>query len=234
MSSEARRILRRSRDYYRENGARKVGPRAAKKLGAYLAYPLELALHRSKTFEFQGRRYPYFIHHYNSTWSNERAVEIAIAKTVIATADHPILEVGNVLSHYLAIDHEVIDKYEVAPNVHNLDVVDLQATTGYGLIISISTLEHVGWDEHPRVPDKVGRAIKTLRAALKDGGEIFLTCPLGHNPYLDELICTGLLNPLSQSFLTRSGRRGNWVETAAPPSSSGDGTAVWVARLAAE
>src|SRR5262245_37084813 len=57
------------------------------------------ALRRGLTF--QSRRYPYFVHGYNSTWCNERAVEIPIVWAEVC-ARHPgrVLEVGNVLSHY--------------------------------------------------------------------------------------------------------------------------------------
>ena len=79
----------------------------------------------SKSFEVEGRAYPYTIHPHNFTWTNERAVEISIAEKAIA--DRPkmrTLEVGNVTQHYFQTKHDVVDKYEKADGVINVDVVD--------------------------------------------------------------------------------------------------------------
>ena len=35
------------------------------------------------------------------------------------------LELGNVLSHCRSVQHEIVDKYERAPGVQNIDVGDL-------------------------------------------------------------------------------------------------------------
>src|SRR5689334_18303629 len=51
-----------------------------------------------KTFQFQGRSYPYFFHHYNTTWKNERCVEVPIVREEMRRFEGKrILEVGNVL-----------------------------------------------------------------------------------------------------------------------------------------
>jgi len=51
-----------------------------------------------------------------------------------------------VLSHYFAVKHDIVDKYEIAPSVVNEDLVNFKPGKKYDLIVSISTLEHVGWD----------------------------------------------------------------------------------------
>jgi len=58
-----------------------------------------------------------------------------------------ILEIGNVLSRHIKLEHDILDKYETAKGVINEDIVDFKSEKKYDLIISISTLEHVGWDE---------------------------------------------------------------------------------------
>src|SRR2546422_127317 len=79
---------------------------------------------RKKTFIFNGRSYRYFYHVYNKTWKNERGVEIPIFWEIVQTHQGKrILEVGNVLSHYFHIQHDVVDRYEVAPGVINQDIV---------------------------------------------------------------------------------------------------------------
>lgn len=47
-----------------------------------------------------GDSYDYFIHPYNMTWRNERAVEIAICKEFVAHQNGRGMEFGNVLAHY--------------------------------------------------------------------------------------------------------------------------------------
>jgi hypothetical protein len=80
--------------------------------------------------------------------------------------------VGNVLSHYFSVNHDVVDKYEKAEGVINRDIIDFHPSKEYDLIISISTLEHVGWDEdisdHKILhdPSKILRAIENLRGLL--------------------------------------------------------------------
>jgi hypothetical protein len=71
---------------------------------------------RAKTFVFNGRTYPYLYHVCNKTWKNERGVEIPIFREMLLHHQNArILEVGNVLSHYFPVHHDVVDKHEVAP-----------------------------------------------------------------------------------------------------------------------
>ena len=125
-----------------------------------------------------------FAHLYNSTWLNERGVELAVAAHWLGE-QMPTLEVGNVLNHYepLAFDHVVVDRYEQSDGVFNLDVFDVDAT--FDQIVSISTLEHVRWDEEPREDDGAIRAVEHLLNLLKPGGRMLVTAPTGHNPLLD-------------------------------------------------
>ncbi len=102
-----------------------------------------------------------------------------------------VLEVGNVLSHYAPVTHDVVDKYERAPGVRNVDVLDLAPEPAYDLIVTISTLEHVGRDEEPRDPARAIRALEHLRRLLNPGGELFATVPLGYNPDLDRALAEG-------------------------------------------
>jgi len=92
--------------------------------------------------------------------------------------DERILEVGNVLAHYYPHQHDVLDKYEQAPGVMNGDVVDFRPGKLYDLIVSISTLEHVGWDEEPRDPLKFLRGVEHLTTLLAPGGRMLVTLPI--------------------------------------------------------
>jgi len=56
-------------------------------------------------------------------------------------------------------------------------------------IVSISMIEHVGWDETPRDPKKIPLALENLTTnCLALGGEIVVTLPIGYNAYLDKLM----------------------------------------------
>lgn len=167
----------------------------------------------SKTFSFQGRDYPYFFHSYNLAWRNERAVEIPIARGFLsAHAGHEILEVGNVLPHYLDVEYDILDKYEVSDGVINEDALHFDPGKKYDLIISISTLEHIGWDEYPLDPGKAMSVMMNLSGLLAPGGELIATFPLGYNPGFDRLLEQKQI-PFTEIFALRRIPGGNeWAE----------------------
>ncbi|MEJ2051834.1 MAG: hypothetical protein P8Y60_18740 [Calditrichota bacterium] len=146
----------------------------------------------NKSIQFKGKELPLFFHRYNHTWLNERLIEIPIFKSLLdENKGKRILEVGNVLSHYFPVSHKIVDKYEKSENVINQDIVDFHPKKKYDLIISISTLEHVGYEEKPQKPEKIFRAIENLRKLCADNGRIYVSVPVGENPFLDRYIRTG-------------------------------------------
>ena len=166
-----------------------------------------------RTFGYDGAEIPYLRHAYNYTWLNERAVEVPLAAAVLAEAgDRRVLEVGNVLAHYLPVSHPVVDKYEQAPGVHNVDVVDIDLPGPFDLVLAISTLEHVGFDEEVRDPGKPARAIAHLASLLAPGGRLWCTFPVGYNPALDEGLRTGGLGFTRLTALRRTGRDNRWEQ----------------------
>ena len=166
-----------------------------------------------QTFTLQGKSYLYFYNLYNITWKNERAVEIPIVwDAVRQNANRRILEVGNVLSWYFPIKHDVLDKYEIAEGVINEDIVDFNPPEKYDLIISISTLEHVGWDESPREPAKILRAVEHLKDLLAADGCLLITAPLGYNTALDEYLQNGSFSFTKKLFLNRNSKKTDWLE----------------------
>lgn len=167
----------------------------------------------SETFKFQNVFYKYFIHEYNYTWENERIIEIPIIRRIVdKNMNSDILEVGNVLSHYFYFSHDVIDKYEKGENVINADAANFKLKKKYNLIISISTLEHIGWDEEKRDPNKVLKAINNFKTHLKERGRIIFTHPLGYNPILDRYIKDGRINLKEKSLLKRISASNEWQE----------------------
>lgn len=162
-------------------------------------------------FYFQGEAYHYFFHWYNHTWKNERAIEVPIIlKEIQYDNGKRILEVGNVLSHYIPCYHNIIDKYEKADDIINQDVVDFHPQTKYDLIVSISTLEHVGWDEWPKEQMKSLRALDNLKSLLTDGGKLIFTLPFGYNTELDKFLLED--NLWFKKYYIKKISHRNWLE----------------------
>jgi hypothetical protein len=167
-----------------------------------------------ETFEFQDTTYQYFYHLYGTTWKNERAVEIPIIWDIVKRNKDQgkrILEVGNVLSYRFQVNHDILDKYDIKSGIINEDVVNFNPSTHYDLIISISTLEHVGWDETPRDPMKIIHAIENLKRLLTPSGELIVTLPLGHNPEMDKFLRNGRIGFSKQYYLKRTAKN-RWQE----------------------
>jgi hypothetical protein len=168
---------------------------------------------QARQFTFDGRLYPYLIHPYNETWSNERAVEVPIVLGELQQSAGPVLEIGNVLSHYVPTSHRVVDKYERAPNVINDDIEEFVGGP-YSLIVTISTLEHVGWNRREETrPERLIAVLEHIGSLLLPGGRMLATVPLGYNTWLDERLRRDDL-PWRRRFVRRISRR-DWRECEA-------------------
>ena len=222
---KTQRLLRRARDISRKKGIYYVCWAGSKRFLTQLKNTSEYyyykAFKSSAFFTFQKERYKYFYHKYNPTWRNERAVEIPIIwRTVRKYEGKNILEVGNVLSNYFPVKHDVIDKYEKAENVITQDAADFHPAKKYDLIVSISTLEHVGWDENPsdhkilNEPDTVLRAIENLKGLLALEGTLVITLPLGYNPCLDKLLKSDQTKFGRRFCLKRVSKDNKWIEAS--------------------
>lgn len=195
--------------------------RGADKLWVYASTPVVAARRGSATFECLGETYRYFTHPYNATWRNERAVEIPIALQFLRdNRGQRVLEVGNVLSYYTSeidtwtADYHVVDKYERSPGVQNADFVSLMPSEPYDALISISTFEHIGWDETPRDPAKVVHALSHLARVVRNRERVLLTFPLGYHPQLDALAGSEGLGFCQSSALVRVNRQNDWREVS--------------------
>lgn len=160
-----------------------------------------------------GERLPLADYAYNTTLLNERAVELPVVWAWMRP-ELRTLELGNVLGHYPgAPERTVVDRYEVAPGVQNIDVFDLTGT--YEQIVAISTVEHIRWDEPgQREPGGSQVAVEHLLSLLARGGRLLVTVPTGHNAPLDEWLMDGA-GTTRCCTLVRTGS-GQWVQTASP------------------
>ena len=165
------------------------------------------------TFRYDGAEHRYLRHAYNWTWLNERAVEVPLAAAVLAgSAGARVLEVGNVLGHYQAADHTVVDKYERAAGVLNADVAELDLPGPYDLVLAVSTLEHVGLDEDVLDPGKPARAIERLTSLLAPGGRLWCSHPVGYNLELDRQLQDGRFGFTRLTALRRLGPSNRWEQ----------------------
>ena len=167
------------------------------------------------TFHFNGQELPYFSHAYNHAGENMRTVEVPIMLGFIDSNEWDrILEIGNVLSHYMRIDWPVLDAREKGPGVISVDLMTWQPERPFDRIVSISTLEHIGHGRYASLtaPTTPARALEHIRSWLAPGGEALLTVPLRYNPLLDQQLLAGKLNLDDWSCMRRVSAKNEWTE----------------------
>jgi hypothetical protein len=181
-----------------------------------LLAPLWIRLLPKAQFQFQGEALEYFYHRYNMTWATERCVEVPVARWYLHRSDpRDVLEVGNVLSHYGPVQHEVLDKFEKGPGIMNSDIVEYRAARKYALILSISTFEHIGFDDAPAENSraKILAAVQACRNLLQPNGLLVVTIPVGYNPDLDALLGAGAWAAAREFYFQRRSARA-WSEAS--------------------
>jgi hypothetical protein len=166
-------------------------------------------------FVCNGNTYKYARYWTNAAYSTERVVEVPIIMKYVEEClknKGTILEVGNVLGHYYSFPHDVVDKFEKSKDVLNIDIVDYTPENKYDLTVSISTLEHVGYDEEDKRPGKIIRALERMTHTTKAGGHVIFTIPLGYNTHTDDYFKFDLI-PISEKYLMqRISCKNEWVE----------------------
>ena len=166
------------------------------------------------TFEFDNNELDVFFNKYRTTWANERMIEIPLFHYLVEKyCDKRILEVGNVLPHYFDVNHDVLDKYEQGENVINEDIAQYKPEINYDIIISISTFEHIGYDEDQLRPEKIFEVIEHLKNMLNPNGKIIFSIPIAYNPYLDEFIFHNRINLNDEQYYTRKRKFNKWEKT---------------------
>jgi hypothetical protein len=178
--------------------------------------PLAILAIPKATFMYRGEKLPYFLHRKSLTWTNERAIEIPIAVHHIKNMKkRRILEVGAVLPHYYpTIKKDVVDKFEKGDGIMNIDVLDFRPKLKYDLIVSISTLEHVGFDDDVKDAGGTLKAIKNLKInCLKNGGIMVITLPIDYNKNVDKQLCAGQLKFDEEHYYIKKNRFNRWKET---------------------
>jgi len=179
----------------------------------YLEYVSFKMLRSGMIFSFRGEKFRYFYSLYNNTWKNERAVEVPIIRRMVEQYEgRKILEIGNVLQHYCTVNHTILDKYETGKGVINEDIISFHPGEKYDLIISISTFEHVGYDEDIKDSSKILHSMDNLRNLLSDKGMAVLTFPLGYNPFLDRFLKQETIKFTRIYCFKKKSRDNRWIE----------------------
>jgi len=156
--------------------------------------PVIISTLKPSTFSFRKKTYPLLYHRYNTTWKNERCLEVPLVKSLIDNGAGDVLEIGNVLSHYYPLSWDVLDKFEKAERVINEDLLSFVPSKKYELVVSISTFEHIGFDDDlesnfKNSAEKIQRSFENItKNILKKNGKVAITAPIGYNPDMDSLI----------------------------------------------
>lgn len=191
-------------------------------IGVFLIVLYHRLIKFNKSFVFKNERLNYLIHRYNKTYNNERTIEISIFKNLLKNNNNKtVLEIGNVLNHYINVKHVVVDKYEKYPGVINSDIIEFNSEIKFDLIISISTFEHIGFDEYSRYSEqqndrsdsknKLIAAFSKMTELLKDNGKFIFSSPVGYNPNLDEIIRKNEIPNMKTSFYKRISKNNEWT-----------------------
>ncbi len=166
---------------------------------------------KKEKFNYQSNLLEVFYNKYRITWANERMIEISIFKHIIdSSKNNSILEVGNVLSHYFDVSYDILDKYEIMENIINEDIVSFKPNKKYDLIISISTFEHIGYDEEKQEPEKILSVIKHLKSLLTENGKIIFSAPIAYNSNFDNFVFSKKIKLNQITYLNRSKKFNLW------------------------
>lgn len=211
--SEIKRLKSRLLHNLKHGGLLNTFKRGADKIIVLAAEKPMKSKYSGKRFPFFKKSLPLFIHSYNATWRNERSVEIAAALDFLdGKENQQILELGNVLSYYHDFKSVVVDKYEQSSNCINEDFLDYDPKRKFDGFISISTLEHVGWDEPEKHETKAIDCIHRVKDLVSDLDNVLISFPLNYNPYLDAAVRQKKLPFKETLILVRKDPNLTWEE----------------------
>ncbi|WP_141736206.1 hypothetical protein [Oligoflexus tunisiensis] len=186
----------------------------ADKVSVYVTYPYKFLTYSRESFHYDGETYHYAAFPYTATWRNERCVEVPILlKFLERHRGKNILELGNVSRYFGTFSHDVVDKYEKHRDAINTDIVDYVPRKQYDAIASISTLEHIGFDEEIKDPNKPIQALEALRKMVRTPDNVLIGFPIGYNKHLDRALVENRLPFQRIIFMRRVDQANHWVET---------------------
>lgn len=112
----------------------------------------------------------------------------------------------------------MVDLYEKSySHVINEDITEFSTSERYDLVVSVSTLEHVGFDYgEDKDPDKCRVAVERIRDLLTSGGRLVVTCGFGYNKNWDRFVESGGFGFDRLTCLVRvsSQKANQWIEAS--------------------
>jgi len=147
-----------------------------------------------------------------------RSVEIALGKLAFERfKGQYILEVGNTLHQYIGGYHLCVDQFDPEQRVIQKDILGFEAFGAFDLVISISTIEHIGYDTtyHGNEKKEGWRAVQATRHCynlMRDGGSLLATWDIGANPFLDLAIEQKVIPFGSYYYLAQDPETLQWSE----------------------
>jgi len=141
-------------------------------------------------------------------------VEVLISKKVLDKYEGKnVLEIGNVLNTYFSCKHTVLDKHEIYPGIINKNVANYNTNKRFDFIISVSTLEHVGFSiGEKNEPGKFQKSIYNLIRLLRSDGLFFITLPMFYSEKIDTLIINDKMVFQEEYFMKRVSALNQWVQ----------------------
>lgn len=204
---EEKSILMKAKYFYEKAGILTL----IRKAFIFVTFGINYAVF-NRYFTVDGRNYRYFFNTY--MLSGERVIEIPFTKEFLLKVENKdVLEIGDVLPHYFNLSHTVVDKYEKAPGVINTDVLNFVPDRKYDLIISISTIEHIGFDEPIKEFGNAKKALSKIIGLLSSKGIALITVPVGYNPEIDSILKNNEIAFTKRYFLKRISKLNLWKET---------------------
>lgn len=170
-------------------------------------------------FEYHGTKLTYCTSKYNHSDLNERTIEVPIIEHYLDLHTHAkVIELGAVLQHYREVNFFVLDKFEAGDGILNVDILDFKPKKKFDLLVSISTLEHIGWDD-TKDSEKIVKVLAHIRKhVLSSTGKAVISFPLGYNPHLDQLIQTKKVKLFDRlEFMERYSHLNFWRMRLEPP-----------------
>lgn len=189
-----------------------------------LVFPIIKLFLKNKIFIFRNKEYNYKIH--SRSWNSERVVEIPIILEYIdknrSNRNKRILEVGDVLFQYLKPYWDIVDKYPLRSGIIESDIINYKPIDKYDLIIMISTLEHIGFNEDVSGGEKpedfvdnnkTEEAVNNMKNnCLIKNGILIITVPLGYNTEMDKKLMENKLGFTNLYYLKRITKDNKWIE----------------------
>ena len=211
---ELSRLLHRASEELSQHGIGGMIRQVVDKVVAYGQCPWKRLTYSRQSFRFGNQRFNYASHSYNVTWRNERAVEVPVLMSFLRKRGYGcrILELGNVSRYYGVTNCTIVDKYEQCYGVTNQDFVDFNDEEQYDGFVSISTIEHIGYDEPERDPDKILKVFSKLGSLVRDNSSVLVSFPTGYNEHLDAHLAAGRLPFQHVGFLKRIDKANHWEE----------------------